>query len=79
MIMINENAKMRFNFNSLFIIKHKLKQNMSNVYTGSSFGGLLEYSAWKSNGLSQCGMYQHSSSYPAFLPAAVSATGNYIK
>ncbi|XP_050055526.1 paired mesoderm homeobox protein 2-like isoform X1 [Aphis gossypii] len=44
---------------------------------GSSFGGLLEYSAWKSNGLSQCGMYQHSSSYPAFLPAAVSATGNH--
>ncbi|XP_015377061.1 PREDICTED: paired mesoderm homeobox protein 1-like, partial [Diuraphis noxia] len=42
---------------------------------GSSFGGLLEYSAaWKSNGLSQCGMFQHSSSYPTFLPAAVSTT-----
>ncbi|XP_025208063.1 paired mesoderm homeobox protein 2-like isoform X1 [Melanaphis sacchari] len=44
---------------------------------GSSFGGLLEYSAWKSNGLSQCGMFQHSSSYPAFLPTAVSATGSH--
>lgn len=37
---------------------------------GSSFGGLLEYSAWKSNGLSQCAMFQHSSSYPSFLPVS---------
>lgn len=38
--------------------------------TGSGFGGLLEYSAWKSNGLPQCGMFQHTSGYPTFLPVA---------
>jgi len=29
MIMINENTKTHLNFNSIYIIKHKLKQNMS--------------------------------------------------
>jgi len=29
MIIINENTKMHFNFNSIYIIKHELKKNMS--------------------------------------------------
>ncbi|VVC28979.1 Homeobox domain,Homeobox domain-like,Homeobox, conserved site [Cinara cedri] len=41
--------------------------------SGSGFGGLLDYSAWKSNGMPPCGMFQHTSGYPAFLP--VSAGG----
>lgn len=38
---------------------------------GSGFGGLLEYTAWKSNGLPQCPMFQHTSGYhPTFLPVS---------
>ncbi|XP_025406553.1 paired mesoderm homeobox protein 1-like isoform X2 [Sipha flava] len=44
--------------------------------TGSGFGGLLEYSTWKSNGLSQCGMFQHSTGYPSFLPVTTGGSNH---
>ncbi|XP_050438012.1 paired mesoderm homeobox protein 1-like [Adelges cooleyi] len=60
---------------SLNIEQPLLPRSTSNIhtesFTSSGFGGLLEYSGWKPNGLSQCGMFQHSANthnYPTFLP-----------